>query len=173
MTLVALLFNLIQINDLRSLHQQDTIVVKLHLSEVVVGDFLLLDVLYFVWVDGEHRALSEEGVHQIARAIVKTVYREIHRGALYSELLRLQLEAFLDDVVGEVPNLLALVIEAERENARLINEDDVDKRVRYIVYRYDALLEADHLRNVQLLQHVRLVEHSDLEYFIFYVRNGI
>lgn len=51
LTLVVLLFNLIQINDLRGLHQQDAIVVKLHLAEVVLGDFLLLDVLNLVWVD--------------------------------------------------------------------------------------------------------------------------
>ena len=51
LTLAALLFNLIQIDDLRGLHQQDAIVVKLHLAEVVLGDFLLLDVLNLVWVD--------------------------------------------------------------------------------------------------------------------------
>lgn len=59
------------------------------------------------------------------------------------------------------------MVEAERENARLVYEDDIYERIRYIVYRYDALLEANHLRNVQFLQHIRLVENRDLEYFVF------
>ena len=90
-------------------------------------------------------------MHKLAIAVVKTLDGEVHCGALYAKLLRLQLEAFLDNVVGEVPHLLALVVVAERENARLVYEDDVYEWIRYIVYRYNALLEANHLRNIQFL----------------------
>jgi hypothetical protein len=130
-------------------------------------------VLDFVRIDGQHSALPEEGVHEVAFTVVKTVHREVHRSALNAKLLRLELEAFLDNVVREVPDLLALVIEAQREDARLVYEDDVDERVRYVVYWYDALLEADHLRNVQFLEYVRLVEHRDLEHFVFNVRDRV
>ena len=118
-------------------------------------------------------SLAEESMHKVARAIVKALNRKVHSRALDAKFLRLQLETFLYDVVREVPDLLALVIEAQGENARLVNKDDVYKWIRNVVNGNDTLLEADHLGNIELLKYVSFVKNCDLEHFVLDVRNGI